>query len=95
MSELGRIARLIHKARVWFGRKCYDYHEFGYYVVRVSKNRLIKLSCTPAELEALHYVSRHTTIPVPKVHASYRIDGVLYIELEYTQGESLQKRMSS
>lgn len=38
------------------------------------------------ELEGL----QHTSIPVSKVHQTYRVDGHLYIEMDYTQGDTLQ-----
>src|SRR5256885_4616590 len=41
-------------------------------------------------LEALKYVAQYTSIPVPKVHGTYRVDGCLYIEMEYVEGETVQ-----
>lgn len=40
-------------------------------VVQVSAHRIIKGPCYPCELEALLYVRKHTTIPVPRVYRTY------------------------
>ncbi|CAK7207578.1 hypothetical protein SEUCBS139899_010388 [Sporothrix eucalyptigena] len=59
-------------------------------VVRVSAHRIIKGPCYPCELEALHYVREHTTIPVPRVHRTYSTsNGRIYIEMEFVEGVSL------
>jgi tRNA A-37 threonylcarbamoyl transferase component Bud32 len=74
-------------ARLWWGKKRFG--DFGLSVVRVSKDRIIKGPCESAELEALKYVAQYTSIPVPKVHRTYHVDGYLYIEMEYIEGETL------
>ena len=76
------------KARLSVGKMLYGTLDRD--VIRISKNRLIKGPCYPSELEALNYVACHTSIPVPKVHASYPTsDGKLYIEMEYIKGTDL------
>lgn len=52
----------------------------------MSKTRITKGPCESVELEGL----QHTSIPVSKVHQTYRVDGHLYIEMDYTQGDTLQ-----
>ena len=79
---------LFLRARLWWGKK--RFADFGRGVVRVSKTRIVKGPCESAELEALKYVARCTSIPVPKVHGTYYVDGRLYIEMEYFEGETLE-----
>jgi tRNA A-37 threonylcarbamoyl transferase component Bud32 len=79
---------LLLEARLWWGKKRFG--SLGPSVVRVSKDRVIKGPCESAELEALKYVAQYTSIPVPKVHRTYHVDGRLYIEMEYLEGETLQ-----
>lgn len=55
----------------------------------MSRTRIIKGPCYNAELEALRYVARHTSIPVPKVIATHTYEGDLYIELEYVRGTNV------
>ncbi|KAI1954026.1 hypothetical protein LOZ57_000370 [Ophidiomyces ophidiicola] len=59
-------------------------------VVRVSWKRVIKGPCEPAELEALLYVSEHTTIPVPRVRCTYNRPEGIYILMDHIQGTDLQ-----
>ncbi|CAK7214512.1 hypothetical protein SCUCBS95973_002172 [Sporothrix curviconia] len=59
-------------------------------VVQVSAHRIIKGPCYPCELEALLYVRKHTTIPVPRVYRTYAAsEGRVYIEMELAEGASL------
>ncbi|KIH88779.1 hypothetical protein SPBR_07747 [Sporothrix brasiliensis 5110] len=59
-------------------------------VVQVSAHRIIKGPCYPCELEALLFVRKHTTIPVPRVFRTYPAsDGRIYIEMEFVKGVSL------
>ena len=74
---------------MWLGKKRFG-SNLGPSVVRLSKTRLIKGPCERAELEGLKYVAEHTSIPVPAVHQTYCVDGHLYIEMEYIQGDNLQ-----
>ncbi|KAE8148037.1 kinase-like domain-containing protein [Aspergillus avenaceus] len=90
MSILGRIRAHLVPARLWLGEKRYD--SLGSNVIRVSETRLIKGPCESAELEGLEYIAKHTSIPVPKVHRAHRVDGHLYIEMEYIQGDTLQDK---
>ncbi len=49
-------------------------------VVQVSAHRIIRGLCYPCELEALLYVRKHTTIPVPRVYRTYLASkGRIYI----------------
>jgi len=50
---------------------------------------MLKGPCEASELEALHFVSQQTSIPVPRVHATYRHHDRLYIEMDYIEGETL------
>ena len=70
--------------RLWIGKRLYG--AIGAWGVRVSPQRLIKGPCESTELEALEYVAKYTSIPIPKVHATYRSHEHLYIELEYVRG---------
>lgn len=80
---------LLLQTRMWLGKKRFG-SNLGPSVVRLSKTRLIKGPCERAELEGLKYVAEHTSIPVPAVHQTYCVDGHLYIEMEYIQGDNLQ-----
>ncbi|MCJ1252258.1 hypothetical protein MMC24_000062 [Lignoscripta atroalba] len=88
-----RIVYLFLRARLWLGKKRFG--SYGPSAVRVSKVRIIKGPCESAELEGLKYDAQYSSIPVPKVHRTYRIDGHLYIEMEYVQGDTLQAIWSS
>ncbi|KAF1983474.1 kinase-like protein [Aulographum hederae CBS 113979] len=58
-------------------------------VVRISKKTVLRGPTEAAELEALRYVYEHTSIPVPKVHATYTFEGGLYIEMDFVEGDTL------
>ena len=79
---------LFLRARLWLGKKRFG--SLGPSVVRVSKARVIKGPCELVELEALKYVAQYTSLPVPRVYGTYRVDGRLYIEMEYIEGETVQ-----
>jgi hypothetical protein len=79
---------LLLRARLWWGK--IRFGSLGLSVVRVSKARIIKGPCESAELEALKYVAQYTSIPIPKVYRTYHVNGHLYIEMEYFEGETLQ-----
>jgi aminoglycoside phosphotransferase (APT) family kinase protein len=74
--------------RLWIGKRLFG--TLGPCGVRVSPRRIIKGPCDSSELEALEYVAKHTSIPVPKVFGTYRSLGRLYIEMEYVPGMDLQ-----
>lgn len=74
---------------MWLGEKRFG-SNLGPSVVRVSKTRIVKGPCERAELEGLKYVAEHSSISVPTVHQTYCVDGHLYIEMEYIQGDNLQ-----
>ncbi|KAF2752571.1 hypothetical protein EJ05DRAFT_425275, partial [Pseudovirgaria hyperparasitica] len=44
----------------------------GRNVVRVGRHRLVKGPCHETELEALQFVARSTSIPIPRVHRTYK-----------------------
>ncbi|TQV91842.1 chitinase 18-4 [Cordyceps javanica] len=74
--------------RLWLGRKLY--RPFTDKVVRVSRNRLIKGPCDPPEIEAMQYIIKNTTIPIPKIYAIHTTQcHLLFIEMEYIHGEHL------
>ena len=73
--------------RVWFGRRIFG--AAGRLGVRASRNRIVKGPCEAAELTALQYIAKHTTVPVPKIYGVYHCQDGLYIELEYIQGMDL------
>lgn len=58
-------------------------------IFRVSPHRLIRGPCNPCELEAMRYVTEHTSIPVPKILAVHHHEGFLYIEMEFVKGTEL------
>ncbi|OGM49706.1 hypothetical protein ABOM_001902 [Aspergillus bombycis] len=74
--------------RLWIGRRLFG--RVGYSAVRISSHGIIKGPCKIAELAALKYVSKHTTIRVPKVLNVYHHRDGLYIELDYVSGTDLQ-----
>ncbi|PGH00060.1 hypothetical protein AJ79_08331 [Helicocarpus griseus UAMH5409] len=59
-------------------------------LVRVGWNHVIKGPCHPPELEALLYVTEHTTIPVPRVRYTYNGPGGIYISMDYIKGTNLE-----
>jgi len=75
--------------RLWIGRRVF--RAYGRFVVRVSRKRIIKGPCELSELKALEYISKHTSIPVPKVFRTYHVRGSLFIELEFIRGTDLQE----
>ncbi|KAE8384558.1 kinase-like domain-containing protein [Aspergillus alliaceus] len=55
------------------------------------RHRLIKGPCKKVELEAMQYVAKRTTVPVPKVFTVYPYhDARIYIEMEYIRGIDLE-----
>lgn len=74
--------------RLWIGKRLFV--TIGRFGVRVSPGRIIKGPCESTELEALEYVAKHTSIPIPKVLGTHRYLGGLYIEMEYIHGVDLQ-----
>ncbi|KAG5292652.1 hypothetical protein I7I48_04805 [Histoplasma ohiense] len=59
-------------------------------VVKVRRKHVIKGPCQLPELEALLYISEHTTIPVPRVRCSYNGPGGIYIMMDHIQGTDLE-----
>ena len=84
----GLIMSWIFPFRIQMGQKfMYDSVRM---VVRVSPWALIKGPCEEQELEALLYVTSHTTIPCPKIYRTYRRSNGLFIEMEYIPGTNLE-----
>ncbi|KAA1477650.1 hypothetical protein DENSPDRAFT_617421 [Dentipellis sp. KUC8613] len=56
---------------------------------RIGPHTVLKrgLDITEGEAEAMRFVAAHTTIPVPRVHRSYTIAGMVHIEMDYVKGE--------
>ncbi|KAB8227632.1 aminoglycoside phosphotransferase family protein [Aspergillus alliaceus] len=55
------------------------------------RHRLIKGPCKKVELEAMQYVAKRTTVPVPKVFTVYPYhDARIHIEMEYIRGIDLE-----
>ncbi|KAE8418104.1 kinase-like protein [Aspergillus pseudocaelatus] len=75
--------------RLWVGRRVFG--AVGQLGVRASRNRIVKGPCEAAELTALQYVARHTTVSVPNVYGVYHCPDSLYIELEYIHGMDVQR----
>ncbi|KAI9162891.1 Protein kinase-like domain protein [Paramyrothecium foliicola] len=73
--------------RLWVGKLVF--RPLGPTTVRVSLHRVIKGPCDPPEVEALQYVAKHTTVPVPKVYAIHVDRGFIYIEMAYIRGDNL------
>ncbi|KAI9742592.1 MAG: hypothetical protein M1818_003733 [Claussenomyces sp. TS43310] len=65
---------------------------------RVRPSRVIKGPCHVNELEALEYISKNTTIPVPRIWRTFYYHKELYIEMEFIRGDDLstawRKRLS-
>ncbi|EQL30900.1 hypothetical protein BDFG_06662 [Blastomyces dermatitidis ATCC 26199] len=59
-------------------------------VVKVGQKYVIKGLCNLPEIEALCYISGHTTIPVPQIHYTYNGPGGIYIIMECIPGTNLQ-----
>lgn len=89
MHAMEKLVSLFLRARISLGKKRFG-DMLAPTVIRVSNSRIIKGPCELPELEALRYISKHTSIPVPKVHGIYHVGGRLYIEMDYVQGKTLQ-----
>ncbi|KAL2751852.1 hypothetical protein ACRALDRAFT_213793 [Sodiomyces alcalophilus JCM 7366] len=77
------------KFRLWLGGKLFRPLDSNA-TVRVSWHRIIKGPCNPGEVEAMQYVAKHTTIPLPKVYAVHTTrEKHIYIEMEYIPGLDL------
>lgn len=59
-------------------------------VVRIGWNQVIKGPCDPPELEALLYISEHTTLPVPRVRHTYNGPGGIYVKMDYIRDADLE-----
>lgn len=79
------------RIRLWVGRKLFG--TFGRCGVRVSPGRITKGPCDEIELEAMEYVAKHTSVPIPKIFRTYRYLGRLYIEMEFVGGVDNSVRM--
>ena len=78
------------RLRLWLGRRLYGPLGFG--VVRVSRDRIIKRTCGPQEVEAMQYIASNTSIPIPRLHKIHTPqNGEIFIEMEYVHGETLDK----
>jgi hypothetical protein len=65
---------------------------YGRFVVRVSRNRIIKSPCELSELKHWNiFQDKYTSMPVPKVFRTYHVRGSLYIEMELIRGTDLQE----
>ncbi|KAG8629841.1 hypothetical protein KVT40_001460 [Elsinoe batatas] len=83
------MSALLLKFRLWLGRKFYG--ELGPGVIKVSRNRVIKGPCRPSEAEAMRFVQDNTAIPLPKVYREHQLGQLRYIEMEFVQGEDLER----
>ena len=77
---------------IWLGRRfgrtyMYDHNRI---IVQVRPSRLVKGPCDEAELQALQFVAAYTSIPVPKVHRTYRRAKGLFLEMEFINGVNLE-----
>jgi hypothetical protein len=75
---------LFLRAWLWWGKQRFG--DLGLSVVRVSKARIIKGPCESAGRSP----KRRRVLLVPKVHGTYRVNGYLYIKMEYFEGETLE-----
>ncbi|XWX01577.1 hypothetical protein V2A60_009605 [Cordyceps javanica] len=74
------------RIRIWAGRYVYlGRNEYGMgNVKRLPFTKIVKLNTTLNEVEAMEYVRKHTSIPVPKVYKVYeRPDGTVHILMEF------------
>ncbi|EFY87368.1 hypothetical protein J3458_015500 [Metarhizium acridum] len=74
--------------RLWLGKLLF--RPLGPSTFRVSWHRVIKGPCDPTEVEAMNYVAAHTTVPVPKVYAVHTEGQLIYIEMAFIRGETLE-----
>lgn len=77
---------------MWLGRKIYEKY-LSSHVLRLGFGQIIKLGCDPAEVEAMEYVSQHTSIRVPKIFKTYSHEGddLQVIIMQYVVGVTLDE----
>ncbi|KAK4553848.1 hypothetical protein LTR86_009023 [Recurvomyces mirabilis] len=81
---------LLFPLRMHFGRKIISSPQRQ--IVRISRHTLIKGPCSDQELEAMVYVSSHTTVSLPRVQRVYRQSrGRMYIAMDFIRGGRLDE----
>ncbi|EEQ31211.1 hypothetical protein McanMca71_006784 [Microsporum canis] len=58
-------------------------------VNRLPFNRIIKFACYPAELEAMQFVQKYTTIPAPRVTKVYMCGKKQHLVMDAVDGQTL------
>lgn len=76
------------KFRVWLGAKLYGYLRSST-VCYVGPRKILKVRCHRTELEAMEYVRKHTTIPIPKVYKAYDKGDYQNLLMERVPGQDL------
>jgi serine/threonine protein kinase len=84
------------KGRIELGKRLYEQQSTNS-VVRVSHNTIIKYGkhVNLEEAETMRFLTKHTTIPIPKVLSSCSSQGITYIEIEYVQGGTISETIAS
>ncbi|POR37012.1 Uncharacterized protein TPAR_02789 [Tolypocladium paradoxum] len=81
------------KLRIWAGSIIHYGRSVGGgrgQVFRLPFRRIVKLDCHPNELEAMEFVRKHTTIPVPRVCEIYDYDEGQHLVMEEAQGGDIK-----
>ncbi|KAK0640107.1 hypothetical protein DIS24_g9661 [Lasiodiplodia hormozganensis] len=82
------MATLLFALRLWLARKIYG--ELAPGLVKIGSRRIIKGPCQESEAEAMEFVRNNTSIPVPAVFHTHRIESGFYIEMERVKGKNLE-----
>ncbi|PNY27605.1 Uncharacterized protein TCAP_02469 [Tolypocladium capitatum] len=77
------------KFRIWAGKVIHRGRNVGGgrgQVFRLPFRRIAKLDCHPNELEAMEFVRKHTTIPIPRIYEIYGYDGGQHLVMQEARG---------
>lgn len=86
-GEFDKLPRSL-RWRLKFAKRETD-DRYGCDVVKTKHNRFVKKGCETTEYEALRFVDRHTSIPIPKVLGVYQTKEGVMVEYEIMAGRPL------
>ncbi|KAJ6632162.1 kinase-like domain-containing protein [Mycena sp. CBHHK59/15] len=81
--------RCMLNARIWSGKLIYGH--CGPRTIRTGPHTLVKFgrSVDEAEADAMRFIAKNTSVPVPKVYSVRKYGGITYIEMEYIRGQEV------